>query len=413
MSFLHFLLVVVSLGCGTLPPVEGVELLPAVTASAGLLLGWAILCHIAATQLVAGVRKGQIDAVAAANYLDVQLGIFRWFGLGVVAICLAGFGLAPALAASTLIGPWMSIQAILFLIPASALVAMTASSQWTFMNRIDGGGGNCPKYIVDQLRRGMAWLALPVVVLMGVADLIGLLPLSPEISAMAIPLASIVMVLAGLPILTRWIFRSGEMSEERRRWYASLIQSSGGGRIGVTRWDTGSMSSNALVAGFVPPWRRLWITDRIEDELPRSQIAMIVLHEVGHLRRRHMPLRMLALLPAWAVGLLTTRALEPWAMAEAVGLAIGLLATLIALRLVSHATEYDADAWACRAAAMMGGEIEGVPASMQEAAESLSMALRRVTLGADPSKSTWLHPSVDCRVDRLRNEARQSQILAV
>lgn len=420
LSFLHFLLVVVSLGCGTLPPSPDADLMTAAVATMGLLTGWAMLCHIASTQLATSVRKGDIDDVAAANYLDVQLKIFGWLGVGVVTCCLAGFQLAPAVVASDVLGRSMAVQAIVFLMPAMAIVSMTASSQWTFMHRIDsrdhGHGGHGEgrfRYLANHLRSGMAWLALPVVVLMLISDVISLLPISTSCASMAIPIASILMVLGGLPMLTRWIFRSGTMSPQRQQWYSSLIRLSGGGRIGVSRWDTGSTSSNALVAGFVPPWRRLWITDRIEDELPSRQIAMIVLHEVGHLRRRHMPIRMLALMPAWAIGLATTNLLGDQAFAEVIGLAFGLAATVIALRWVSHATEYDADAWACRAAVQMAGQIEGVPSTMHDAAETLSAALRWVTLGTDPSKSTWLHPSVDRRIERLIESSKETSMAAV
>ena len=62
-----------------------------------------------------------------------------------------------------------------------------------------------------------------------------------------------------------------------------------------------------MVAGFVPPLRTLFLSDRILDELPSKHIAMVVLHEAAHLQRYHVPIRMIAVLPAWGVGALATR----------------------------------------------------------------------------------------------------------
>ena len=406
LTLFHFLLVVVSLGCGTLPAsdIGDAGLVTAAAASVGLLSGWAMLCWIAAGQLVGGAAAGQIDPISAAKYLDVQLTVFRWLGLGVTAMCLAGFGLAPAVMGHRWLGTSMAVQAIVFLLPAAALIAMTAASECRFMAGVDGQTlrlRESASYVLGQLRGSIAWLAVPVVALMFVADLITRLPMDPAAAKVAMPVASVVLLLLGLPLLTRLIFRSSPIPAGRMDWYRALLHGAGAGRIGISRWDTGGASCNALVAGFIPPWRRLWITDRIEDELPTDQIAMIVLHEVGHLRRRHMPLRMLSLVPAWAIGWAATRAMGELPSAEVVGLAAGLVATLAALRWMSHATEYDADDWACRAAGRIGGDVPGVPTDYRSAAQSLSAALRRVSFGADTSRSSWLHPSIDGRVRRL------------
>ena len=429
-------MVVVSLGCGTLPPRDGSSMTAAVVASAALLLGWSLLSHVAARQLIIAAKNGQIDPVASANYLDTQLLILRHLGLGVVAMCLAGFGLAGHITSAGIVGDWMSLQSIGLLTPAVAILAMTASAEYSFMTGVDqvdpvgqvgqvGHVGHVDmvhawrgrmKYIAAHLRGTIAWLAVPVVVLMAISDGISRLPIPASVSALAMPLASLAMVLVGLPMLTRLVFRSTPMDPDRADWYRRLIHAAGGGRIAVSRWDTGRQTANALVAGFVPPWRRLWITDRIEDELPPDQIALIVLHEIGHLRRRHMPLRMLSLIPAWGLGWATTRLMGEAAFAEAAGLGAGLAATLAMLRWVSHATEFDADRWACETAARISagggsaemadaGSIEGLPANRTAAGRSLAAALRRVSFGADPGRSSWLHPSIDARTARLISPA--------
>ena len=132
---------------------------------------------------------------------------------------------------------------------------------------------------------------------------------------------------------------------------------------------------------------------------------MVVLHEAAHLRRRHVPLRMLSILPAWGCGALTSRLMGEQSWSVAAGSVVGILMTMIILRLVAYRTEYDADVQACELAEKMAGSVEHVPVTYEAAAESLSSALMRVTFD-HPSgrKPTWLHPGVADRVDWMRRQ---------
>jgi Zn-dependent protease with chaperone function len=199
------------------------------------------------------------------------------------------------------------------------------------------------------------------------------------------------------------LFKTKPLQETNASWVNELLSAAGVARTRAVRWETGGRTYNALVAGFIPPLRTLLISDRLIDELPRSQVAMVVLHEAAHLRRRHMPLRMLAILPAWGSGALVTRLAgdHTWAMAG--GTVFGILMTLLLLKIVAYRTEHDADVQACRMAEKMAGVVPDVPATYDEAADALSAGLWRVT--ADQPKSrqpTWLHPGVSERVARMQ-----------
>jgi Zn-dependent protease with chaperone function len=181
-----------------------------------------------------------------------------------------------------------------------------------------------------------------------------------------------------------------------------LIQAAGLGSTPAFRWDTSGRTFNAMVAGFVPPLRTLLISDRLLDQLPREQIAMVVLHEAAHLRRRHVPLRLLSTLPAWATGMLVTRLASGQSWAVAAGSLVGIAMTIWILRVVAFRTEYDADRVACRLAAEISPQVDHVPASVERAAEMLSAALLRITWDEPAArKATWLHPGVDDRVAAL------------
>jgi Zn-dependent protease with chaperone function len=161
-----------------------------------------------------------------------------------------------------------------------------------------------------------------------------------------------------------------------------------------------------MIAGFLPGLRTVLISDRILDELPRDQTAMVLLHEAAHLRRRHVPLRMACVLPAWAVGMTVTRLAGDQSWAGALGTFAGVLITLCALRLVAYRTEFDADAQACRLAERLGGAVPGVPSSRHDAAAALRAALLRVTQETPSSrKPSWLHPGLAARLDRLDAQA--------
>ena len=117
---------------------------------------------------------------------------------------------------------------------------------------------------------------------------------------------------------------------------------------------------------------------------------------------------MLAILPAWASGALVSHLMggHPWAMA--VGTLFGALMTLLMLKIVAYRTEYDADVQACRMAASMAGRVPHVPDSYQAAADSLSLALIRVTHDHPASrKATWLHPGVADRVAWMRRDWKE------
>jgi Zn-dependent protease with chaperone function len=208
-----------------------------------------------------------------------------------------------------------------------------------------------------------------------------------------------------LPWLIRHLFKTSPLSQPTDLWIRQLMTAAGLRRTRAVRWNTDGRTFNAMVAGFVPPLRTLLVSDRLVDELPRQQIAMVVLHEAAHLRRRHVPIRMLALLPAWGAGVLVTKIAGQQSWAVAAGSVVGILLTMLILRIVAYRTEHDADVQACRLAAEMSGQVEDVPATYEHASEALSAALLRVTFDHPAGrKATWLHPGVAERVAWMRRQ---------
>jgi Zn-dependent protease with chaperone function len=415
----YFLLVIVSLACGSLPPTE-VEWSAAILASVGMISGWVLLSHVAARTVAIHVAGEKLPAIAGAQWFEKQMAAFRWLGLGVSVFCLAGFGIARGIETLPVIGDSMLLQAMVLLAPGIVITVGTWSAEHMYGIRLgytDPGLFGYIAAISQSFRSGMSWLVLPVLVLLAASDGIAWLPISDE-AGVWVSLAGIALfVPLVLPLLIRYLFKTAPMNLNQQTWISDLMRAAGAGRTRVVRWDTESIQFNAMVAGFVPPFRTLFLSDRLLDELPTPQIAMVVLHEAAHLKRRHVPIRILAVLPAWIAGTLVTQFVDQftghpqWAMA--IGSGVGILMTLGILRMISYRTEYDADVTACRMAERLAPQFDQLPDDFSSASNALSSALIRVTFDHPSArKATWLHPSVADRIACMRRNGEDLGIQA-
>ncbi len=402
-----FLLIVVSLSCGSLPPRE-TDLGRAILATFGMVLAWWILCHVAARNVARQVIEDQISEIQGARWLEIQLEIFRWLGLAVVLLCLGGFGLASEMRQFPLLEQSMFFQAVLLLIPAILLVAASWSAEHRYgvwVGYIDRGIAAHLSFLAGSFRSGMAWLVIPILMLLAGGDMISMLPLS-EHQAIAVMIVSMLLfVCVGLPSFVAKLFRTERLDHETEAWVRALVTAAGLRRTKAVCWQTHGKSFNAMIAGFLPPFRTLLLSDRLILELPRDQVAMVILHEAAHLRRHHVPLRMMSVLPAWGLGAMVTYAFGDASWGMVVGSITAIVVTLFILRTVAYRTEFDADVQACRMAERVSRSVDGVPSDYDEAAAVLCRALVRVTSDSPSAqKATWLHPSVADRIAVMRRE---------
>ncbi len=407
MHLQSFLLVVLSLSCGSLPAGE-VDMTRALVATLGMITAWWILCHVAARTTSRQVMAGNIQPIQGAQWLETQLDIFRWLSLGVVVMCLGGFGLARSLDTIPVIQNSMFLQALVLLFPGLAFAAASWSAEHRYgvvLDYTERGLVSHLRSIISSFRSGMAWLVVPILILLACGDAITQLPISKVQAGWVMGISLLLFLGAGMPWLVSRLFKTCPLDADTEIWVANVLSAAGLRRTKMVRWQTGGNSFNALITGFVPPLRTLLLSDRLLDDLPREQVAMVVLHEAAHLRRRHVPLRMLSILPAWGIGALVTRIAgdQSWAMAAGSVVAISL--TLVMLRLVAYRTEFDADVQACRLAEQIASSVDDVPANYAAAAEALSRALIRVTADHPAArKPTWLHPGVVDRIECMRRQ---------
>jgi len=455
MTLYIFLLVIVSLLCGSAPGIADPS--PrAVMASVLLVGGWVVLAHVAARLLARQVIGGSLSYGDALDYLRVQMETFRWFALPITLLCHYGFSLASWLRMQPVLEDSMALQSIGLLLPGMTLLAATWSAEFWFAAMIGVQSRDLKNYggsIVRMMRSGPAWLVLPTLAFLAVGDVAS--RVQAEYFDVAdgaagsggewmlwgmIGIASVVMV-AVFPCAVQRIAKTEKMSADDQAEVETWLHGCGVSThrffgMRMARWDTGGRLLNAMVAGLVRPGRLLLLSDRLLDELPRGQRLMVVMHELAHVRRFHVPIRMAAILPAWFVSSWTTAMLidHGWldtGTGAMVGGVLGLITTIVVLGMVSHWSELDADAAACRlavtavrasaaeqdehppsdstrAAANAGMTLEmNTEMNTEMAAELLADALTRVTADHPSSrKISWLHPSLETRLTRLRRISR-------
>lgn len=193
----------------------------------------------------------------------------------------------------------------------------------------------------------------------------------------------------------------------------------------VLVWRTDGGMINGAVLGLLGRLRYVLLTDALLDRLPTEQIEAVMAHEVGHVRRRHMPWMIVGLLAC--VGgclaaidltlMLLSRVVELplWAMGEGLAgqgltlglLSLGLAAGMAIFGVVSRRFEWQADAFAVQ---HLSGHLPGhrcaapAPAVTMEAVDAMAGALESVSRlnGLPRRRFGWRHGSIQTRVDNLR-----------
>lgn len=446
LTLYFFLLVIVSLMCGS-APANGELSIRCVWATLAMVSGWIVLGHVSARWMARQVLRGEVEFNDAAKFLRSQLDIFRWFALPITIMCLYGFSLSAYMRIQPVLESSMVLQAIVLLMPGMSLLVSTWSAEYYFAAAIGTQSSSLTSYVRAMgrmMRSGPAWLIVPTLAVMGMGDLVGWINLHFETTengygetlAKWLPLAVVVgvaMVACLFPWVVRFLAKTepieSEVAGETNAWIRGCGMSTHW-LLGmqIARWDTGGRMLNAMVAGIVRPGRLLLMSDRLLDELPRGHRLMVVMHELAHVKRWHVPLRMLAIIPAWIVSNYAGTLLIEYewfdeTIGASIGAILGLATTVVSLGMVSHFCELDADATACRLAVRACksswqlnlhsptlGEIHysnlsGDRPELTEAmaAEMLADALTYVTADHPASrKVSWMHPSLATRVNRLR-----------
>lgn len=303
-----------------------------------------------------------------------------------------------------------------------------------------------PGYVLFQMRVHLGLVLLPLLLYVGLQELAARLsatPLPPESGPgqwllLAVSVVSALGTLVALPwaLVRVWGTRSLPAGPVRQ-----LLETTArrlGFRCTDFRiWHTRHNVANAMVTGILPWPRYLIFSDALLAELSPDELVAVLGHEIGHVRRCHMPLYLLILLlallsggllvrrflPDWEVDFLALTFRWPergagwWSWLQLLGLfaALGGYVWLV-FGFVSRRCEREADLYGCFAASCQDPNCSGEHGDMAFLADkpkrlcwggirAFIRALEKVAqLNGIPKRQwSWRHDSVAQRIAYLES----------
>ena len=270
------------------------------------------------------------------------------------------------------------------------------------------------QYVVLHVRHYLGVLLVPVLGLLAVQDAFELIApgWAHGPGTAVIHLVPLVALFVMFPVLLRHVWDTRPLPPGRLRDRLEGVARRSGFRARqILVWHTGGMLVNAAVTGFVPFFRYVFLTDGLLGRLSEEEIEAVFGHEVGHIRHRHLLLRVAAMLAPLSLWLLlaeglpqTATQLENWISAAGPVLRVpmGLIALgavalymLLVFGFYSRLLEFQADLFAC-------GALEP-PAKGEAPVATFISALEKLAAanGTDRNARSWQHASVARRVGFL------------
>jgi Zn-dependent protease with chaperone function len=275
------------------------------------------------------------------------------------------------------------------------------------------------RYVLVQTRLHLLLLLVPLLLFVGLAEVIqhlGELP-DPPVRGWVIETATTaagLSVFAIAPLLARLVLsleplEAGPVRDDLEdvcRRHRIRVR-------GFLLWRTDGSIINAAVMGIAAPLRYVLLTDALVEMVSRDEVRAVMAHEIGHVRRHHMPWLILALMAAlltagFVVGaptLVLEDRLEPrqetlaWIDGGRT-VAVAALA-LLAFGWLSRRFERQADTFAVQHLSGLGTtDPDGdAPAVTGEAVATMQGALEAVARlnTVDPRRRSWRHGSIAWR----------------
>lgn len=280
------------------------------------------------------------------------------------------------------------------------------------------------QYVLAQVRHHLGILLVPVLLLLAVHEVARwIIPDSVEekptyLAASSLPALGALM--ACFPWLLRHIWQTRPLAAGPLRQRLEAAARHAGLRIReILVWDTRGLMINAAVAGFLPSLRYVFLSDGLLAHLTDEQIEAVFGHEMGHVRYRHLALRVLAMLAPLAVWLFVEQLFPQlgewlieefaaWGVSPEAGAAMvvlpvaGVYAFLI-FGACSRMLEAQADLFGCHTLASQGP---------MQAAHTLITALETLAdaSGMDRQAASWQHGSIARRVEFLERAAADPRV---
>ncbi len=264
------------------------------------LAAW-MLCRRARWKLTRTPQRGW----RVIKRLHLALGALRWLTLGIHLAGLFVFNFPGDLARR--IGDWILINELIVLAPPLATVIFMwwayfpidrRLREQALLRELDQGKAvfgfhGRGAYMLEQVRHQLLLILLPLLLLVGWLEtvlVVGRHVVFVHEYQGWISIAGGLGLFALAPLLIRHTWRTQPMPDGplRRR----LLDMCRDHRVGVGElllWRTHGGLINGAVMGLVAPLRYILLTDGLIDQLRDEQIEAVMAHELGHVRRHHMP----------------------------------------------------------------------------------------------------------------------------
>lgn len=364
----------------------------------------------------------------------------------VLAVCahaalVLGFGWLDAVRAIT--GDWILLDEALAVAPA--LLVFFASWlafgpidrllwEGALIRTLDEGAPLHPprgawRYALDQARHGAAIVLVPLAIIWTWSECVGVVAdragvsVDSDAAALALSAAQFVGVLLAFvvtPPLMMRVWRTVSLGPGELR--SRLEEMCGRHKVrcrDIRVWQTDGAMLNGAVMGLFAPVRYILLTDALLESLPEAQVEAVAAHEIAHIKRRHLPWLLGAMLAAiWLGGTIVVGPFDllaraagwkvagtplDWASQTVGGLA-SIAFAVVAFGAVSRAFERQADAFAAQSLSGLEAKGDGERRITPEATEAMAGALGAVArLNAIPAQRFfWRHGSIEGRRRRIR-----------
>lgn len=273
------------------------------------------------------------------------------------------------------------------------------------------------EYVSLRCRVYLLIVLIPILLMILVKDFWYLIEPLPLYALLAITFSFLIGLLAMMPILVgkMWASRSVSPDDGRQRML-QLCENHHMQIKDVLVWDTGNSMVNALVAGVFPRYRVVMVSDLLLSSFPDEEVDSILRHEAGHLRLRHLPIRLaFILLPALAMVAMDldpnqTLSVATGNLVELTGLPIApalipaclFVAYLLGVTAwLSRMMEYEADLYS---AGLLPQYVTQTGETGANPARTMSDALCRFGDGntEQMKESSLTHPSLQQRLDLVK-----------
>jgi Zn-dependent protease with chaperone function len=376
------------------------------------------------------LNRGQYRALERADRI---LTFSRVLGFLLHAFAVVGLGWLEAVRDG--VGNLVLLDELLAAAPYLAMVVMgwwsmapleRALREAVLVRKLDRGEPVHPipsraGFVLGAARHQLAMVLAPLLLIMTWREVVelaarrGLLPGWLPLDALDFGGVIVAMVL--MPLLLRRLWDTVALGPGPLR--DSLVEMCRAHGVRVRElllWRTHGMMMNGAVMGLIGPARYVMLTDALVDTLPPDQLRAVMAHELGHIRRWHMPWLFAAAGLSFGIGVvgagLGVGLLERYRpglpdseAGQVLTLVLGLLAAVVAFGFVSRRFEWQADAFAVQHLSGHRPRRPG-PAGVvvtPEAVRAMSGALEAVAvLNHIPrERFGWRHGSIAARQRRL------------